>query len=177
MSAKLTESALSEAEEALPRLEGGARHKRLEGVACASSGVLMEDLVHDFPRPVDFEKREHIRVAMTIPVIEFEPDRGNGIDDVDTRYPGLELCRWAIVVDIVKELLHGASEELSIRIAEDRRILVEGGLHIGASPRLGAINIILDGLGNRIILTDVDGCAAHDSVFSSASRVPISVVR
>ena len=58
-----------------------------------SSGVLMEDLIHDFPRPVDFEKREHIGVAMTIPVREFEPDRGNGVDDVDTR---LSLSRFAV---------------------------------------------------------------------------------
>jgi hypothetical protein len=35
----------------------------------------MEDLVHDLPHPVDFEEREHIGVAMTVPVREFEPHR------------------------------------------------------------------------------------------------------
>lgn len=39
----------------------------------------MEDLVHDLPRPVDFEEREEIGVAMAVPVIEFESHRGDGV--------------------------------------------------------------------------------------------------
>src|SRR5262245_34022431 len=50
-----------------------------------------------------------------------------------------------------------ASEDLAIRIAEDGCILVEGGLHIGPSARLRTIGIILDRLGNRVVLVQIGG--------------------
>jgi len=109
-------------------------------VAYGLSGVLMEDLVHDLPLPVDFEEREQISVAMAGPVVEFQPHRGNRVDDVDADNPGVEPRCRAIVVHIVKELLDGASEEVAIGIAEDGRVLVEGGLHVGALARLRAID-------------------------------------
>jgi hypothetical protein len=65
---------------------------------------------------------------------------------------------WFVLVNRFKELLDGASEDLAIRIAEDGCILVEGGLHIGPSARLRAIGIMLDRLGNRVVLVQVGGC-------------------
>jgi hypothetical protein len=39
--------------------------------------------------------------------------------------------------------------QVGANIAEDRRVLMEGRFHVGASARLGAIDIRLDGLGNH----------------------------
>ena len=42
----------------------------------------MEGLVHDLPLPVGFEEREQIGVAVAVPVVEFQPHRGNACDVV-----------------------------------------------------------------------------------------------
>jgi hypothetical protein len=115
--------------------------------------MLMKDVVHNLPRSIDFEEREHVSVAVAVPVIEFQPDPSNRVDDVDTDDPGVEpLCGWGIVVHFAKEELDRASKELPIGIAEDGRVLVEGGFHLGASASLRTIDIMLDRLGNRLIL-------------------------
>src|SRR5215471_2546387 len=125
--------------------------------ACLSHPVyplvmLMKDVVHNLPRPIDFEEREQVSEAAAVPVIEFQPDPSNRVDDVDTDDPGVEPCGWGIVVHSVKEELDRARKELPIGIAEDGRVLVEGGFHLGASASLRTINIMLDRLGNRLIL-------------------------
>src|SRR5262249_55069358 len=119
---------------------------------CAPLVMLMKDVVHNLPRPIDFEEREQVSEAAAVPVIEFQPDPSNRVDDVDTDDPGVEPCGWGIVVHSVKEELDRASKELPIGIAEDGRVLVEGGFHLGASASLRTIDIMLDRLGNRLIL-------------------------
>ena len=114
--------------------------------------MLMKDVVHNLPRPIDFEEREQVSEAATVPVIEFQPNLSNRVDDVDTDDPGVEPCGWGIVVHSVKEELDRTSKELPIGIAEDGRVLVEGGFHLGASASLRTIDIMLDRLGNRLIL-------------------------
>ena len=42
------------------------------------------------------EEREQIAVA--VPVVEFQPHRGNRVDDVDANHPGLEPRGWGILV-------------------------------------------------------------------------------
>src|SRR5262245_2851178 len=113
--------------------------------------MLMKDVVHNLPRPIDFEEREQVSEAAAVPVIEFQPDPSNRVDDVDTDDPGVEPCGWDIVVHSVKEELDRASKEFPIGIAEDSRVLVEGAFHLGASASLCTIDIILDRLGNRLI--------------------------
>jgi hypothetical protein len=114
--------------------------------------MLMKEVVHNLPRPIDFEEREQVSEAVAVPVIEFQPDPSNRVDDVDTDDPGVEPCGWGILVHFVKEELDRASKELPIGIAEDGRVLVEGGFHLGASASLRTIDIMLDRLGNRLIL-------------------------
>src|SRR5262249_33168946 len=121
--------------------------------ACLSHRVyplvmLMKGVVHNLPRPIDFEEREQVSEAAAVPVIEFQPDPRNRGDDVDTDDPGVEPGGWGIVVHSVKEELDRVSKELPIGIAEDGRVLVEGGFHLGASASLRTINIMLDRLGN-----------------------------
>ena len=53
------------------------------------SRMQMEDFVYDFPLTVDFEKREHVSESIPAPIFEFEPDCGDGLDDVDVCDPSL----------------------------------------------------------------------------------------
>src|SRR5262245_59195701 len=114
--------------------------------------TLMKDVIHNLPRPIDFEEREQVSEAVAVPVIEFQPDPSNRVDDVDTDDPGVEPCGWGIVVHSVKEELDRAGKELPIGIAEDGRVLVEGGFHLVALAGLRTIDVMLDRLGNRLIL-------------------------
>src|SRR5215831_2594115 len=79
---------------------------------CAPLVMLMKDVVHNLPRPIDFEEREQVSVAVAVPVIEFQPDPSNRVDDVDTDDPGVEPCGRGIVVHSVKEELDSAAKEL-----------------------------------------------------------------
>ena len=137
--------------------------------------MLMKDVVHNLPRPIDFEEREQVSEAAAVPVIEFQPDPSNRVDDVDTDDPGVEPCGWGIVVHVVKEELDRASKELPIGIAEDGRLLVEGGLHICTAARFGTIDIMLNRLGNRLILAEVGTRVTHGALSSSQCRVPGSL--
>jgi hypothetical protein len=51
--------------------------------------MLMKDVVHNLPRPIDFEEREQVSEAAAVPVIEFQPNPSNRVDDVDTDDPGV----------------------------------------------------------------------------------------
>jgi hypothetical protein len=51
-----------------------------------------------------------------------------------------------------KSPLDRTGEQRAIEIAKDRCVFVEGGPHVGASPRLTTIYSVLDGLSNRIIV-------------------------
>ena len=112
----------------------------------------MEDLVHDLPLPVDFEHREQVGVPLVGPVVEFQPHGGDRADDVDAGDPCLEPRRRTVLVIPLKELLDGAGDQVGTGIAEDRCLLVKGGFHVGASARLGSIDIGLDGLGDCVII-------------------------
>ena len=135
----------------------------------------MEDLVHDLPFPVDFEQCEQVGKPIPGPVVKFQPHRGNRVDDVDASNPVLESRRWTVLVIPVKELLDRASEQVGTNIAEDCRVLVEGGLHVGTSARFSAIDIVLDRLGNHIILAQVGRCAAHESTSFSGCGLKGSI--
>ncbi len=58
----------------------------------------MEDRVHDFPFPFDFEQRKQIGEPMTRPVVAFQPHRRNHADEINAGDPGLKLCRRPVRV-------------------------------------------------------------------------------
>jgi hypothetical protein len=62
-----------------------------------------------------------------------------------------------------KELLDGASEQVGTDIAEDRRVGMEGGLHLGAAARLAAVDIAPDQLSQAGSRTH---CGLSDEIFS-----------
>ncbi len=127
----------------------------------------MEDLIRDLPLPVNFEHREQVSETVAGPVVKFQPHGGDRADDIDTGDPCLEFRRRTVLVILVKELLDGTSEQVVTDIAEDCSVLVKGGLHVVASARPGSIDIMLDGLGDRIIIAHVGRCIAHRSHSSS----------
>ncbi len=45
----------------------------------------MEDLVHDFPFPIDFKQRKQVGEPMAGPVVELQPHRGNRLDEIDAK--------------------------------------------------------------------------------------------
>ena len=55
------------------------------------------------------------------------------------------------------------AEQLGTGIAENRRVLVEGGLHVVTSARSGTIDVVLDGLGDRVTLAHVSRYITHGS--------------
>ncbi len=112
----------------------------------------MENLVHDLPIAVDFEQREQIGVVGTAPVVEFEPHCGDRANDVDAGDACLQPRRRAILVIPGKELLDRAGEQVGAGITEDRRVLMKGGLHVVAPSGLGAIDVVLDDLADRVML-------------------------
>jgi hypothetical protein len=114
---------------------------------------------------------------VAIPVVEFEAHSGNRLDEVDADNAGVEPRGWGIVNHIVKELLDRTSEEVAIGIAEDGRFLVEGRLHIGTSASLRTIDIMLDRLGNRLMLSQVGRCVAHGCLSSCREvfKVPLTL--
>jgi hypothetical protein len=81
----------------------------------------MEDFVDDLPLAVDLEQREHVRKADAGPVVELEPNGGDGFDEVDTGDLRLEVCRWPVLVIPVEELLDRASKQIRAVVTEDRR--------------------------------------------------------
>ena len=100
---------------------------------------------------------------MTGPVVEFKPHDGHRVNEVDAGNPCLELRRWTALVSPGKELLDGASEQIGTDITEDRRVLVEGGLHVVAPAGFGAIDVVLDNLSDCVILAHVGRCITHRS--------------
>jgi len=89
---------------------------------------------------------------VTGPVVEFQPHGGNRINEVDAGDPCLELRRWTVLVIPGEELSDGAGEQVGAGITEDRRVLVEGGFYVVASAGLGAIDVVLEHLGDCSIL-------------------------
>jgi len=121
----------------------------------------MEDLAHDLPLPVDFEQREQVREPTTGPVVEFKPHGGDRVNEVDVGDPCLELLRWTVLVVPGKKLLDGAGEQVGTSVTEDRRVLVEGGFHVVASAGLGAIDVVLNDLGDIVAVVHVSRCVCH----------------
>jgi hypothetical protein len=125
--------------------------------------VLMEDLVDDLPLAIDFKQSEQVGEPNAGPVVEFKPNSGDRFDKVDAGDLRLEVWCWTVLVIPVKQLLNRAGKQFRAVMTEDRRILVEGGLHVVASAGSGAIDVQLDDLGDRIIFTHVRRHASHES--------------
>ena len=100
---------------------------------------------------------------MTGQVLELKPHGGNRVDKIDVSDSCLELRRRTILVTPVKELLDGTAEQVGSGIAENRRVLVEGGLHVVTFARPGTIDVVLDGLGDRLTLAHVSRYITHGS--------------
>ena len=62
------------------------------------------------------------------PLVEFEPNCGDRADLVDAGDPDFKLCRRAVLVVPVKQLLDGAGEQVGTDIPENRRVLMESGV-------------------------------------------------
>lgn len=129
----------------------------------------MEDLALGFPFPFDFEQRKQIGEPMPGPVVEFQPHRRNRAGEINAGNPGLKLCRRAVLVIPVKELLDRPGEQVGADIAEDRRLrpaLFRG--RRASYRRLGLtsrLEIVLDCVSNRLVLAQPSRCVTHKISF------------
>src|SRR5687768_7080532 len=120
----------------------------------------MEDLIHDFPFSLDFKKSKQVGEPMTGPVVEFQSHRSNRASKINTGNPVLKLCRRPVLIVPVKEPLNRPGEQIRTDISKDRGIGVEGRLHVVASARPAAVDILLDDMGNRLILAQIGWCGS-----------------
>jgi len=121
----------------------------------------MEDLVHDLPLTIDFEQREQVGETKTGPVFKLKSHGRDGTSDIDAGDSVLEFRRRTVVVIPCEKVLDGSCEQIGSDIAEDGCVLVESGLHVVAFAGSGTIDVVLDDLGDNVILADVGRGITH----------------
>src|SRR5262249_2595870 len=140
------------------------------------SRMHVEDFSDDLPLPLDFHQRQHVRVTMPRPVVEFQPHRRDRFANVEARDSRFEFRRWSVLIDPIEDLLNRASEQVVTEIAEDRRVRMKGSLHDIAAARPAAIDIDLNRLGDRVSFAFRRSCRCHGFLlaleFSSFHSIP-----
>jgi len=96
------------------------------------------------------------------PIVEFEPDDRDRLDEIDARDTTFKFCRRTVLIVPVKESLDWSGKKIVADVAEDSRIGMKGFLHLFGVACFTAVDIVLNGFGNRILLADVDSFAGMD---------------
>ncbi len=130
----------------------------------------MEDFAHDLPRPVDFEKREHVGVLGSMEVGEFEPNGGNCFGNIDAGDPCLKSGCWTALVTPVKQQLYGAAKQVGAGIAKDRRVRVERRLYVVTPAGFHTVDVGLNDFGDCFILVQVSRYGIHGSISFQISQ-------
>src|SRR5215468_12469780 len=139
------------------------------------SRMHVEDFSDDLPLPLDFHQRQHVRVTMPRPVVEFQPHRRDRFANVEARDSRFEFRRWSVLIDPIEDLLNRASEQVVTEIAEDRRVRMKGSLHVIAAARPAAIDIDLNRLGDRVRFAYRRWCRCHGFLLTLEFSVPFGI--
>ncbi len=116
----------------------------------------MKGFLDDLPTLGHPEKGEEIRHAnagagqFTRPVCDFDPNRGDGFEDVDANDTRFDARCWSISINPIEQKVR-SNGELIAGIAKKRGLGVEGGTHQLAVALLAALDVQLESLQDLVM--------------------------
>ena len=126
-----------------------------------SSIVPVKELMRDLPAAVAPEQCKYVGSSglgpsqLTCPVLNFQMNHGNGLDDLDACKTRFNIRCGAVRGDPLEHVFGGTAKFDTLAVSGDGGRRVKGGTHEIAIACASARDIAVNGIGDRVVLDEI----------------------